>query len=240
MARSIEIFPSLPELMTRSKQLVLDQLQSSFEAKGYATFVLAGGSTPKALYQLLAQESLPWEKIHCFWGDERYVSPTHPDSNERMAREAWFNHVAIPEKNLHPMPTHDPDPFRSAREYEKSLQDFFEISSGQLPIFDVVLLGMGDDGHTASLFPQTTALGVVDRLVTVGNKDGQPRLTLTYPVINQAHCVIFLVTGENKRPALSHVLAERGDALNYPSRLIQPQGKLYWLLDEKANPHLPF
>jgi 6-phosphogluconolactonase len=118
------------------------------------------------------------------------------------------------------------------------LQQSFGLSVGKLPVFDIVLLGMGDDGHTASLFPHTEALKASDRQVTVGNKDGQPRLTFTAPLINQARCVIFLVAGESKRPALAQVFAPSGDEISYPSRLIQPQGELWWLLDRAAGAEL--
>jgi len=182
----------------------------------------------------MAKENLPWSKIHVFWGDERYVPRSHPDSNQGMARRAWLDKVDIPAGNIHPMPTDAADPALDAQKYEAELGEFFKTGAGEFPVFDIVLLGMGDDGHTASLFPHTEALQVRDRLVAVGNSYGQPRLTLTVPLINQARCVIFIALGANKQSALAQVFAPVGDDMTYPSRLIRPQGELWWLLDESA------
>jgi len=183
----------------------------------------------------LAAKELPWQQIHIFWGDERYVPHDHPDSNYQMTREVWLDPASIPSETIHPMPTDAPDPAAAAQAYEAELQTFFQLQPNEFPSFDIVLLGMGDDGHTASLFPHTPALQVYDRLITVGNKDGQPRLTITVPVINQARNVIFLVAGASKRPALAQVFAAEGDSAAYPSRLVQPNGHLWWLLDAAAG-----
>jgi 6-phosphogluconolactonase len=190
------------------------------------------------LYEAIASQDLPWEKIHVFWGDERYVPPDHPDSNQGMARSAWLDKVDIPSANIHPMPTDGATPAADAQKHEVELRDFFGTPEGEFPKLDVILLGIGDDAHTASLFPHTEALQVQDQLVTVGNKDGQPRITFTAPLINHAHCVIFLVAGASKRPALAQIFAPDADALTYPARLIQPQGELWWLLDESAGQEL--
>ncbi len=235
MKKRIEVLPDKVALIERSLSLIVDKTHAALEQRGQCTLVLSGGSTPKPLYEALSRQSLPWEKIQIFWGDERYVSADDPDSNQHMARQAWLDRVPLPAANLHPMPTEAKDPGSDARAYEAELWQFFQVAAGNLPAFDIVLLGMGDDGHTASLFPHTEALQVSDRLVTVGNKDGQPRLTLTVPLINQARCVIFLVAGESKRPALAEVFSPTGDATAYPSRLIQPQGELWWLLDAAAG-----
>lgn len=239
MHRIVEILPDKAALVDRALDLVLVKLEQAIAARGQFTIALSGGSTPKPLYESLAKQDLPWDKIHVFWGDERYVAPDHPDSNEGMTRKAWLDHVAIPPENVHPMPTSSGDPAVDAAQHETELQTFFQTAPGEVPIFDLMLQGMGDDGHTASLFPHTEALTVRDRLVTVGNKDGQPRLTFTAPLINQARTVIFLVAGANKQLALSHVFAAEDDAAQYPSRLIQPQGELWWLLDQPAGQGLP-
>ncbi|HIK30788.1 MAG TPA: 6-phosphogluconolactonase [Oscillatoriales cyanobacterium M59_W2019_021] len=232
----IEILADKTALVDRAKELVLAQIETTLAERDRFTIALSGGSTPKPLYEALAAEDLPWEKIHVFWGDERYVPPTHPDSNEKMAREAWLDRVAIPPENIHPMPTGAGDPAIDAQTHDLELQAFFGLSDGEFPRFDVMLLGMGDDGHTASLFPHTEALQVCDRLVTVGNKDGQPRITLTIPVLNRSRCILFLVAGANKQTALREVFAPEGDSQSYPSRFIQPQdGELFWLLDEAAG-----
>ena len=232
----IEVLPTQTELIDRSLQIILDKLQTAIAERDQFTIALSGGSTPKPLYEAIAAQDLPWDKIHVFWGDERYVPPTHPDSNEGMARQAWLNKVPIPPANIHPMPTNEADPAVAAAKYDQQLREFFNIESGEIPIFDVVLLGMGDDAHTASLFPHTPALQVRDRLVTTGNKDGQPRITFTVPLINQARWVLFVVAGASKQPALAEVFAPEADAMTYPSRLIQPtDGELWWLLDQTAG-----
>jgi 6-phosphogluconolactonase len=238
MNKIVEVLPDQPALIERSLKIILDKIQSAISERGQFTIALSGGSTPKPLYEAIASQNLPWEKIHVFWGDERYVPPDHPDSNQRMARQAWLDRVNIPAANIHPMPTDEADPAVAASKHEEQLRDFFKVQVGEIPIFDVILLGMGDDGHTASLFPHTKALQVRDRLVTVGNKDGQPRLTFTVPLINSARCVLFVVAGSNKRPALAEIFSATGDDQTYPSRLIQPQGELWWLLDESAGQEL--
>ncbi|NJO75117.1 MAG: 6-phosphogluconolactonase [Leptolyngbyaceae cyanobacterium RM1_406_9] len=238
MMTRVETLPDRSAMVQRSLEIVLANLQDALAERGQFTIALAGGSTPKPLYEAIARQDLPWDKIHVFWGDERYVPPDHPDSNERMARRAWLDQVAIPSANIHPIPTDEADSAIAAQKHERQLQQFFQLGVGEFPTLDVVLLGIGDDGHTASLFPHTEALTVRDRLVTVGNKDGQPRITFTAPLINQARTVIFLVTGASKQNALAQILAETGDETAYPARLIQPQGQLWWLLDQAAAENL--
>ncbi|AUT03754.1 6-phosphogluconolactonase [Nostoc sp. CENA543] len=235
MNKKIEVLPDQSALIARSLDLILTKLDTAIKQQGRFTIALSGGSTPKPLYEAIAQQKLPWDKIHVFWGDERYVPPDHPDSNELMARRAWLDRVDIPAANIHAVPTLDNNPELSATKYEQHLQAFFGSVPGEFPSLDVVLLGMGDDAHTASLFPHTAALTVRDRLITVGNKDGNPRITFTYPFINAARSVIFVVAGANKRPALAQVFAPQADDSTYPSRLIQPQGELVWLLDAAAG-----
>jgi 6-phosphogluconolactonase len=235
MEKFVEVLADKPALLSRSRELALAKIQGALQARGQCTIALAGGGTPKPLYEAIAAQSLPWDKIHVFWGDERYVPPDHPDSNEGMARQAWLDRVDIPAANIHPMPTAANDPAADAATHDAQIREFFKTEPEEFPAFDLILLGMGDDGHTASLFPHTEALSVRDRLVAVGNKDGQPRLTFTVPLINQARCVIFLVAGANKQPALEQIFAESADSMQYPSRLIQPQGELYWLLDRAAG-----
>ncbi len=235
MERRVEVLADRAALVNRALALILERVTTAIAQRGVFTIALAGGSTPKPLYEAIAQQNLAWDKIHVFWGDERYVPPDHPDSNEGMARQAWLNNVPIPVENLHPMPTDAADPIVAAEQYEQQLQAFFHLAPGEFPVLDVVLLGIGDDGHTASLFPHTEALQVRDRLVTVGNKDGQPRITLTVPLINKARCILFLVTGANKQHALRQIFAPVGDEMQYPARLIQPAGELWWLLDAAAG-----
>lgn len=232
MANVVETLPDLDAIAQRGLELFEAQMQEAIAQRGKFTVALAGGSTPKLLYQKLAQRILPVEQIHLFWGDERYVAPDHPDSNQRMVREAWLDKVAFPAANVHPMPTGAADPIQDAQAYAAELKTCFNPPDGELPCFDLVLLGMGDDGHTASLFPHTEALKVCDRWVTNGLKDGQPRITLTIPVLNQARSVVFMVAGAGKIPALTQIFAAEADAFQYPSRFIRPTaGTCYWLLD---------
>ena len=238
MNRTIEVLPDKSSLVERAKEIVLSRIQTTLKSQERFTIALAGGSTPKPLYEALAKESLPWSKIHVFWGDERYVPATDKDSNQQMVRSALLDKVNIPPSNVHAIDTTAANPERDAQQHETELHQFFGTQEGEFPVFDLILLGMGDDGHTASLFPHTEALKNRDRAIAVGNKDGQPRITFTIPLINQARCVVFLVAGENKRPALKKVFAPEGDNLEYPSRSIQPQGELIWLLDENAGAEL--
>ncbi len=234
MSKIVEVLPDREALIERSLALVLSKIQAAIQERGMCTIALAGGSTPKPLYEAIATQELPWRNIHVFWGDERYVPPDHPDSNQGMAARAWLDRVNIPRTNIHPMPTNEANPAFAAYNYEEELRQMFQTPMGDFPALDLILLGMGDDGHTASLFPNTEALQVGDRLITVGNKDGQPRLTFTAPLINHSRCVIFIVSGASKKPALAKVFAPTGDDFAYPSRLIQPQGELWWLLDASA------
>ena len=238
MHKTVEVLPDLAALIERSLSIALAKIQTAIESRGLCTIALSGGSTPKPLYEAIAAQQLPWDKIHVFWGDERYVPPDHADSNQLMARRAWLDSVDIPAQNIHPMPTDDADPADAARKYEAHLAEFFHLKTGEFPALDVILLGMGDDGHTASLFPHTEALQVRDRVITVGSKDGQPRITFTAPTINHGRCVMFVVAGANKRAALAEIFAPEADELSYPSRLVQPQGELWWLLDREAGQDL--
>ena len=235
MTRNIEILPTLTELIPHASTVILNRLTQAVADRGIATIALSGGSTPKPLYTMLAQANFPWDKLHIFWGDERYVPCDHPDSNEKMARDAWLNQVAIPANNIHAVPTNAPTPADAAAQYEQTLRRICNSSGSDIPALDVILLGMGDDAHTASLFPHTEALNVCDRLVTTGEKSGQPRITFTIPMINQGRCVLFLLAGKSKQPALEQVFAPSNDPNLYPSRFIQPQGECLWMMDRAAG-----
>ena len=235
MEKFLEVLPDKQTLIERSLAVVTQKIQAAIQERSVCTISLAGGSTPKPLYEALSEQTLTWEKLQVFWGDERYVPANSPESNQRMTRQAWLNRVNFPETNIHPMPTGAGEPRVDAQKYETELRQVF---GAELPTFDLILLGVGSDGHTASLFPHTEALTVRDRLVTVGNKDGEPRLSFTVSLINNARCVIFLAAGENKRQALAQILASSADEMTYPARLIQPQGELWWLLDRAAGEEL--
>ncbi|MEM1239005.1 MAG: 6-phosphogluconolactonase [Cyanobacteria bacterium P01_H01_bin.26] len=239
-APQVHVYADKAALVAGAAEQVIELIRDAIAAHGRSTLALSGGSTPKPLYQAIAQAELPWDKIFVYWGDERYVPATHADSNAKMAREAWLDQVALPAENIFTVPTDTDSPEISAERYQQSLMDSFKLSSTEgMPRFDLILLGMGDDGHTASLFPHTPALNEIDRWVTVGNKDGQPRITFTSGLINQARHVMFLVAGANKQPALSQVFAPDADSATYPARLIAPVGELRWLLDADASQGLP-
>ncbi|MEL6439643.1 MAG: 6-phosphogluconolactonase [Cyanobacteria bacterium J06621_8] len=233
MKKSLEVLSSKEALIAKALTIVTQRIEAAVQERGGCAIALAGGSTPKPLYAALSQQNLPWSKIHIFWGDERYVDPDNLQSNQKMAVEAWLNQVDFPKANIHPIPTAAENPVLDASAYEEELQRAFGTEQ---PRFDLILLGIGSDGHTASLFPHTEALKVGDRLVTVGNKDGEPRITFTVPLINNARSVIFLVAGADKRQALDQILAPTADAMTYPARLVQPHaGELLMLLDEAAG-----
>jgi 6-phosphogluconolactonase len=202
---------------------------------------LSGGSTPKRLFALLADEpyraELPWESVHFFWGDERAVPPDHPDSNFGAAREILFSKTTIPAENVHRIQGELEDPARAAAAYEESLRRFFQLPAGGIPRFDLVFLGMGADGHTASLFPGSEALGEARRLAVAPwiEKLGAHRITLTCPVFNNASCILFLVSGAEKAERLKTVVESEGRDALYPAQLVRPKkGELYWYVDRAA------
>jgi 6-phosphogluconolactonase len=238
MTQQVQVYADRPALIAAAVDVVVERVRMAIAARQSCSIALSGGSTPQPLYAALATTDLPWQQIQIYWGDERYVAPTHPDSNYGMAKHAWLDLVPIPAENIHPLPTELVEPQLAADAYDRQISKNFGLEPGLFPAFDIILLGMGDDGHTASLFPHTAALSVRDRLVTLGDKDGQPRLTFTATLINHARSVIFLVSGASKRPALAQVFAPTGDADMYPSRLIQPEGELLWLLDAAAGEEL--
>jgi 6-phosphogluconolactonase len=234
MAPVVEILADLEALVDYAQALVIEKIQAAIAQHNRCTIALAGGSTPKPVYQALAKADLPWDKLHIFWGDERYVPLTHPDSNANMAKAAWLDQVPIPSEQIYPVPTGATDPATDAAAYEQTLQRVF-ATSADFPSFDLILLGLGDDAHTASLFPHTAVLAETQRWVSVGQKGDDPRITFTASLINQAQTVIFLVSGASKQAALSQVFAPSAADNAYPARLIRPQGQLYWVCDAAAG-----
>jgi 6-phosphogluconolactonase len=209
---------------------------------------LSGGSTPLHLFQQMSApetlDRLPegfWNSVHFFWGDERDVPPDHPDSNYRMARETLFNKIEIPEKNIHPIRTESGAASVAAISYEDELRRFFELQPGGIPRLDLIFLGMGGDGHVASLFPHSEALKEMTRLVVAPwvDKFNSYRITLTLPVFNSAAYVIFLIQGSSKAAILSRVMTEALHPAQLPVQAIQPRaGELLWLLDRDAAARL--
>lgn len=238
----IQIAANVDALSCIAAMEVLSSAENAVREKGAFTIVLSGGATPKSLYTLLADDvslrtRVPWEQTHCFWGDERHVPPDHPESNYRMSYEAMLAKVPIPAANIHRIKSEYTDAEQAAREYEQALRTFFHLTGGQYPHFDLVFLGLGPDGHTASLFPGTRALGAHQRLV-VANWVGKfyaDRITMTAPVLNNANRIIFLVSGAEKALPLKAVLKGRYEPEQLPAQLIQPlQGRLLWLVDQAA------
>jgi 6-phosphogluconolactonase len=237
-ARDIRIFENAEEVARAAADAFAEIAVASIAAEGRFSVALAGGSTPRRTYQLLASEEyrnrIHWSQVHIFFGDERSVPATHADSNYRMANEAMLSILPIPEQNIHRM-LGKGDAHANASLYESDLQTFFDGAAW--PRLNLVLLGMGDDGHTASLFPGTAALNERDAWVTANwvEKFQTYRITLTAPAINHAANVIFLVAGSGKAERLSEVLRGARDPLRLPAQLIQPvAGLLVWLVDKAA------
>ncbi|HEX2912129.1 MAG TPA: 6-phosphogluconolactonase [Chloroflexia bacterium] len=218
----------------------------AIQAQGRFTVALSGGNTPRALHQILASEpyasSIDWQKVFVFFGDERCVPPDHPDSNYRMAAETLLSKVPIPSQNVYRMHGED-DPAEAAQSYASELQQFFKLAQAggpspeNFPRLDLIFLGMGPDGHTASLFPGTAALQERSRPVAANfvPKLDTNRITLTAPSINRAANVVFLIEGESKAAPLHEVLQGEYQPQIYPSQLIRPgQGKLTFLVDQAA------
>jgi len=206
---------------------------------------LSGGSTPRLMHRLLAgapyRAEVDWSRIQFYWGDDRHVAPDDPESNFRMARETLLDAVPLREEQIHRMHTEETDARTAADLYEQELRQYFHLTPGQLPRFDLICLGMGPDGHTASLFPHTPALHITDRLVVANPvpKLNTDRITLTEPVINAAAAVAFLIAGPDKAAALAAVLDGPRDADEYPSQRIHPSdGDLYWYVDRAAASQL--
>jgi 6-phosphogluconolactonase len=245
-ARTIRLFADVQALSEAAAHEWIRCAREAVAARGRFTLALSGGSTPKRLYQLLATEpfrsQVNWGHIEIFWGDERCVSPDHSDSNYRMAREAMLAHLPIPTEHVHRIEAERSDRDAAARDYEATLARVFGISPGAAPpALDLVLLGMGPDGHTASLFPHTHALDETKRWV-VANPVPQlntERLTLTRPVLNRAREVLFIVAGADKAERLVEVLTGPADPKRLPAQSIQPDGQLVWFVDRAAAARLP-
>ena len=232
------------ELFGAAAELEASAANEAVAERGRFSIALSGGSTPKSLYTLLAtnaRTSLPWDRMFFFFGDERHVPPTDPESNYRMADEVMLSKVPVAQTNVFRVEAENPDAKAAAEAYEKSLRKFFALEAGQVPSFDLILLGMGPDGHTASLFPGTAALQEKSKLVVENwvEKLKTSRISLTLPVLNAARCVAFLVSGTDKAPVLKSVLESNTPGEQYPAKLVRPaQGKLIWLIDRAAASQL--
>lgn len=231
------------ELSRAAADEFLRLAEEAVQAKGEFRVALSGGSTPKRLYELLASDDaayrmrLPWSEIRFFFGDERHVPPDHADSNFRMANEAMFAKSPVPGENVHRVKAEMPDAHEAADEYEQTMRRVFRLKDSELPRFDLILLGMGADGHTASLFPGSPALDERERFFVANPvaKFNTDRLTMTLPVINNAAVCLFLVAGSDKTETLRRVLDAGAQDATFPSQLVHPtNGELVWFVDEAA------
>jgi 6-phosphogluconolactonase len=250
-ARIMNIYPNwFPDLETLSKAAAFGFVRWAGEAvaaRGRFTVALSGGSTPKRLYELLAaapsRSQIDWGRIEFFWSDERCVPPDHKDSNYRMACEAMLAQLPIPAEHVHRMQAERSDRDAAARDYEAVLARVFGVPSGaEPPAIDLILLGMGPDGHTASLFPHTKALDENSRWVVANHVPqlNTDRLTLTRPILNRGRVVLFLVVGADKAERLAEVCAGPADPKRLPAQSIRPpEGELIWFVDSAAAARLP-
>jgi 6-phosphogluconolactonase len=238
----IKIYNDGDELGVAAAELFMEKAHQAVKQRGRFTVALAGGETPRRIYEILAKEPyksrIPWQKIHIFWGDERYVPSSDIRSNQLMARQSLLDHVPIPNGQIHPI-TCESTPAQSAEDYEQVIRSTF---IGENPQFDFIFLGLGADGHTASLFPNSEVLKERKRLVGHGYavEQNSYRITLTAPFINQAATIVFLVIGDSKAKVLYEVLEGPKDLQRLPSQMIaSPKGELHWLLDQEAGKLLP-
>ena len=231
---SVHVYGSSEELSATAAREFAARAEEAIEERARFAVVLAGGSTPETMYRILARDyigRIDWSKVYVFFGDERSVPPHHEDSNLKMASEVLLDHVPV--ANVHRI-RGELSPEEAAEAYEGELRTFFQTED--VPRFDLILLGIGADGHTASLFPWTPALEVRDRWVVANRvpRLDTTRITLTLPVINAARAVIFLVAGEDKAEALREILEGDADPRVYPANLVQPPGGPKWMVDQSA------
>jgi 6-phosphogluconolactonase len=243
MKPSIRIFKSLEELSVHAAEIFVEQAEKATQERGRFMVVLNGGGTPVRLFQFLAadsREKVDWSKIHFFWGDERCVPSSNPESSYGQALDLLLRHVPVVEANVHRIKG-ELSPAEAAEEYARTLSEFAS-SPLDWPRFDLVYLGMGEDGHTASLFPGLP-VDVTEPVVPVtAHYQDRPaeRVTMTTPVFNSARTVVFMATGEKKARTLAEVLSGRYNPELYPAQRIDPRdGKLIWLVDEDAASRLP-
>lgn len=237
----LKIFPTVEELNRFAADKFIEIGNAAIEKRNEFTVALAGGSTPKSLYQLLAGENykneIDWNSVFFFFGDERNVLPDDAESNFRMANENLFEPLGINVENIFHWNTEFEVPDVIAKDYETKIIDFFDTAENEFPVFDLILLGMGDDGHTASLFPFTDALKENEKIVVENQveKLAAWRYTFTFPAINNASNVMFLVKGEEKAGTLKNVLEGEFQPAKFPSQNVKPaSGNLFWLADESA------
>lgn len=240
----IKVYYDLNAASRALAESLVDIARSAIAEKGYFTLALAGGNTPRYLYNLLATEyidQISWAAVHFFWLDERYVPQDHPDSNFAMAFDTLISKVPIPPENIHPIPTEIEPLEKAAALYEQYLRKFFHSSEEDVTtsIFDLILLGVGDDGHTASLFPNDSILKERKRWVTVVNAPHTAkishRITLTFSIVNRANYAFFLVSGDKKKMVVRSILNDFKVASKlYPAAMVHPRIMSVWFIDSEA------
>lgn len=235
-----EIFDTVEGLVSEVADRFVIAARNAAGSSELLTVVLSGGSTPRIFFEELSsfsrRDKIPWEQVHLFWGDERCVPPDHPESNFRLARETLLSKISIPEKNVHRIKGED-KPEYEARRYSDEIISTLRADPGHLPRFEWIFLGIGMDGHTASLFPDSPMLNDVKHLCGVAEhpETGQKRITLGLPVINNAARVSFLVTGKKKAEIVARILGMGGGSRDYPASLVRPgSGTLEFYLDRQA------
>jgi 6-phosphogluconolactonase len=238
---TVVVLPDLDALSHEAAQIFVLLSQASIAARGKFAVALSGGSTPRALYSLLAQErysgAVEWNKVHLFWADERCVPPDHPASNFKLASETFISSVTLPSENSHRIKG-EKEAAVAAGEYEQDIRAFF--AGEGVPAFDLVILGVGEDGHTASLFPGSSALTETKRFAVpvLRKRPGPDRVTLTLPSLNNALHVLFLAAGKTKAAVLREIIDE-GNRMGHPAGLLRPaRGSVRWLLDRDAASQL--
>ena len=227
----LEVAVDAAQLARRGAERIATAIDLALDERDRCQIALAGGTTPALAYERLGQEHLPWERVDVLLGDERWVPPTDPASNARMMAATLLAQEPARLARFHGVPTELATPEASAQAYEAMVR---QLCPGDPPVFDLVLLGLGDDGHTASLFPGTPATQVRDKAVTIGAGKGMERITLTAPVLSAARQVVFLVSGEGKRQALARLLAADEAAERTPAKLVQPRSTVLVLADAAA------
>ncbi len=256
MKPEVQRYPNLEALSNAAAEFTCRLAEKNVQKRGAFTLALSGGNTPRPLYEALARPPfdtrMPWRDIHLFWGDERCVPSDHPDSNFAMAFRTLISRIPIPSQNVHRIPAEIDPPEEAAGAYEKLLRGFFRTSvkkdthsnascGGEpFPSFDLILLGVGKDGHTASLFPDDRAVEEEKHWVATvrapHSSPPVPRITLTLPVINRAECVLFMISGSGKREVIRSILEDLDPApRSYPAARVNPEGIVVWLIDEEAT-----
>ena len=241
MRRTVRVFDDMESMSLAAAVGVAELAAASTGAGRLFSMALSGGGTPRRLFEILAGESagIDWEKVHLFWGDERFVPTDDPSSNFGSARTALLEKIEIPDENTHGISVDYPTAVEAADIYENEMRKFFEIQEREFPEFDLILLGLGEDGHTASIFPGDPVIGEREKwtaaITAQSGIEPAERITLTLPVLNAAKNIFFLVSGESKADVLHDILfAGRPASDEYPAALVSPDGQLVWLVDREA------